>query len=371
MNITHVVENLNRGGLERMVLDLVRVQQAEGHRCQVLCLFEPGTLASELDGTGIPVHALRKRRGLDARALADLRRHIKAHATEVIHTHNAVAHYLAVLATLGLPFRSIVNTRHGMGALRRATRRETLYKLALMRTRAVAAVCEAARQDAVRRGILRPAKAVVVPNGIRIEAYVPASSEMRDRLLQTLQLPVRTYIIGSVGRLNQLKDQTTLIRAFREVHTQRSDTALVLVGDGELRDELQRQANEEGLTDHVRFLGDRSDVPELLQGLDVFALSSISEGYSMALLEACAAALPIIATDVGGNREIVHDGESGLLVPAQNPGALATALVALLDDPSLAARLGRAGRTWVELHGSIQAMAKRYLALYQGSGAQA
>jgi len=371
VNITHVVENLNRGGLERMVLDLVRVQQSDGHKCQILCLFEPGALASELDGTGIPVHALRKRRGLDACAVASLRRHIKAHATEVMHTHNAVAHYLAVLATLGLPFRSIINTRHGMGALRRATRREVLYKLALMRTRAVVAVCEAARLDAVRREIVSPTKAVVVPNGIRIEAYVPASCAMREQLSQMLQLPPRTRIIGSVGRLNRLKDQITLIHAFREVCIQRSDTALVLIGDGELHDELQQQANDAGLAGHVHFLGDRSDVPELLQGLDLFVLSSISEGYSMALLEACAAALPIIATDVGGNREIVRDGESGLLVPAQNPNALATALVALLDAPARAAGFGRAGRTWVERHGSMQAMAARYLAVYQDGAGQA
>ncbi len=371
MNITHVVENLNRGGLERMVLDLVRAQQAQGHRCQVLCVFEPGSLAQELDGTGIALHAFGKRCGLDLRALAGLRRAVRAHATEVLHTHNAVAHYLAVLATLGLPLRRTVNTRHGMGALARATRREGLYRAALRRTDVVATVCEAARQDAVRRGILPAAKVCVVTNGIRLETHAPGSPERRRDLRRQLGLPDTARVIGSVGRLSRLKDQATLIRAFAGVRARHADSALVLIGDGPLREELQCCAQDAGIAGNVHLLGDRSDVPVLLQGLDVFALSSLSEGYSMALLEACAAALPMIATDVGGNREIVRDGQTGLLVPAQDAPALAAALDRLLGDATLAAGLGHAARAWVERQGSLQAMAARYARLYAGEGATA
>lgn len=365
MNITHVVENLNRGGLERMVIDLVTLQQRQGHQCQVLCLFEAGSLAPELAASGVAVHACGKRPGLDLRALARLRRWLRAHATEVLHTHNAVAHYQSVLASVGLGIARVINTRHGMGANRRAARREWLYRRSLARTNVVVTVCEAARVDAVQRGIVPQAKARVVPNGIRVQAFEPASPECRARLRQVLGVSAQTRVIGSVGRLNWAKDQTSLIRAFAVVRRQLPATVLVLIGDGELRAELQQCALAEGVAEHVRFLGDRSDVHELLQGLDLFALSSLSEGYSMALLEACATALPIVATAVGGSGEIVRDGVNGRLVPASDPPALAAAMIDLLGDPMRAVALGEAARTWVATEGSLDAMAVGYAQLYR------
>jgi len=367
MNITHFVENLDRGGLERMVLELVKLQQRQGHRCQVVCLFEPGSQAHELRELGIPVNACDKRQGLDLRALARARASIRSHNTEVLHTHNAVAHYQAVLATCGLPMRQVINTRHGMGGLRRAERREWLYRRALGRTHAIVAVCEAARNDAVQRGIVPPEKTCVVPNGIRVERFQTASASMRRQLLQSLGLPSITRLIGNVGRLNWAKDQATLIRAFGHVHASEPDTALLLIGEGELRTELQRCVDELGLGGHVHFLGDRNDVQALLAGLDLFVLSSVSEGYSLALLEAGAAALPVIATDVGGNREIIRDGRTGRLVKASDVAALSEVMLDLLHHPAHALALGLAARAWVEQHGSLDAMACSYAELYQGS----
>lgn len=367
MNITHFVENLNRGGLERMVLELVKIQHGQGHRCQVVCLFEPGTQAHELDALGVPVSACGKRQGLDWQALGRARQLLRAHATEVLHTHNAVAHYQAVLAGCGLGMRHVINTRHGMGGNSRSGRREWLYRRALARTDVVVTVCEAAHHDAVARGIVPQRKVRVVPNGIHVESFRRASGDMRQRLRQTLGVSAQTRLLGSVGRLNWAKDQVGLIRAFRQVHDQQPDSALLLIGEGELRMKLQQCALAEGVASSVHFLGDRNDVHELLQGLDLFVLSSLSEGYSMALLEACAVALPIVATDVGGNREIVRDGSTGRLVPPSDPAALAAAMLALLQNPQQAATLGDAARTWVEQHGSLEAMAARYAGFYQGS----
>jgi glycosyltransferase involved in cell wall biosynthesis len=366
VNITHFVESLDRGGLERMVLELVKYQHRHGHCCQVVCLYTCGSLAHELDELGIAVTACGKRDGLDLAALARARRMVSTHATEVLHTHNAVAHYQAVLATCGLPVRQVINTRHGMGVNRRARRREWLYRRALMRTDTVVTVCEAARNDAIERGIVPSAKARVVPNGIHVDAFQTVSPRAHARIAQLLNLPENTRIIGTVGRLNWTKDQLGLIRAFRQVHEQHADTALVLIGDGELRASLQQGAKDEGVIDSVHFLGDRSDVRDLLQGLDMFVLSSLSEGYSMALLEASAVALPIVATQVGGNGEIVRDGVNGCLVPAGNPDALAQAMLGLLRNPQRAMALGQAARAWVERYGSLETMAMRYAQLYDG-----
>jgi glycosyltransferase involved in cell wall biosynthesis len=231
-------------------------------------------------------------------------------------------------------------------------------------THTVALVCEAARRAAIERGIAPAEKAVVVPNGIRVESFDIASSRAREQLRQMLALPAQTQVIGTVGRLNWTKDQAGLIRAFRLVHDRQPSTALVLIGDGELRAELEQCAAAEGIADAVHFLGDRSDVRTLLQGLDVFVLSSLSEGYSMALLEACAVRLPIIATDVGGNGEIIRDGSTGVLVPPSDPSALAQAIVGLLQQPARAQALADAARVWVRTEGSLEAMAERYAGLY-------
>ena len=138
--------------------------------------------------------------------------------------------------------------------------------------------------------------------------------------------------------------------------------------DGALRAALEAQCAALGLGDAVRFLGDRSDVRQLLQGFDVFALSSLSEGYSMALLEACASGLPIVATDVGGNSEIVVDGRNGLTVAPADGEALAGAIAALLREPGRAVRMGQAGRDWALREASIATMAARYDALYRDNG---
>lgn len=366
MNITHVVENLNRGGLERVVLDLVKLQQQQGHRCQVICLFERGALAGELDAAGIPVHACGKRRGLDFKALAQARRLIRGLPTDVLHTHNATANYLAVLASLGLGVRRVINTRHGMGGMQRWARSEMLYRSGLVCTDIVAMVCEAASAGAVARGLVPRRKLRVVHNGVRMGEFAVATPAMRERLRQLLGVSAQTQVVGTVGRLNWAKNQSCLIRAFRQVHAAQPDSALVLVGGGSLRSELEACAQAEGVADAVHFLGDRSDVHELLQGLDVFALSSVSEGYSMALLEASATALPIVTTDVGGNREIVQDDVTGCIVPPRDAAALAQAILGLLREPVRAARLGAAARAMMEASGSVEAMAARYAELYAG-----
>lgn len=366
MNITHFVENLNRGGLERVVIELVKTQVQEGHRCQLICLFAPGSLAQELGSSGVAVHACGKSAGFDFRALCCARRLMRAHATEILHTHNPVAHYYAVLASLGLPLHRVVNTRHGMGLMSRHTRRERLYRLALRRTDRIVVVCEAARRDAERQNVLPASKISVVPNGVRISDFPAASARAHDRLARILGASPQARLIGTIGRLNPIKDHANLICAFAQVRAQQPDAVLVLVGEGETRAELERQVDIAGIADHVHFLGDRNDVAELLQGLDLFVLCSTSEGYSMALLEACVAALPIVATDVGGSAEIVRDGVNGQLVPARDSDALAAAMVRLLTEPERADAMGRAGREWAQANGSLVTMSERYARIYAG-----
>jgi len=314
------------------------------------------------------VHACHKRSGFDAGAISRLRAWLRAVPGAVVHTHNANAHYHTVAAGLGLPLAKVINTRHGMGASRPGSRGEWLYRRTMARTDIVAAVCEAARARFAQQGVRPRERLLAVPNGIRVEAFSCASEERRVALRNALGLAPDVRVVGTVGRLNPVKDQATLLRAFARVHAASAGTALVLVGDGALRAALEAQSAALGLGDAVRFLGDRNDVRQLLQGFDAFVLSSLSEGYSMALLEACASGLPIVATDVGGNREIVAEGRNGLMVAPADEAALAEAMAALLNEPARAARMGQAGREWALREASIATMATRYDALYRDSG---
>ncbi len=373
LDIMHVVENLERGGLERMVIDLAVAQRAAGHRCRVACLFQPGALAHELETQGIQVYACYKRGGLDLGALRRLRAWLRVVPGAVVHTHNANAHYHTVAAGVGLRFSRVINTRHGMGAAQPRSRGEWLYRRTMRRTDVVAAVCEAARLRFAQQGVRPRAQLLAVPNGIRVEHFSCASEERRVALRNVLGLAPGTRIVGTVGRLNPVKDQATLLRAFARTHAALTETKhapaseLVLVGDGALRATLEAQAAALGIGDRVHFLGDRSDVRQLLQGFNLFVLSSLSEGYSMALLEACASGLPIIATDVGGNREIVVDGRNGLLVAPGREGVLSEAMTALLCAPERSAQMGLAGRDWALREASVETMAMRYASLYRGA----
>lgn len=378
--ITHFVESLNRGGLERVVIDLVRAQQDAGCRCQVVCLFELGSLAPELIELGVPVVSCNKRRGLDLRAILQARQFIRRHGTTVLHTHNAMAHYYAVLASGRLGLQCVVNTRHGMGITRAVAQRDSrrnswrnhrlewLYGKSMPFTDVVATVCETARQEFAQRPDVPESKVIAIPNGIRVDRFLPTSAESRKQLKDTLGLPQSCRLAGFVGRLDWAKDHATMIHAFRLVRNRLADSALVLIGDGPLKPELMKLAESEGIASRVFFLSDRSDIPELLQGLDLFVMSSVTEGYSIALLEACAAALPIVATKVGGNAEIVQDGINGILVPAREPIALADAIVTSLSNQEHALAMGQAGRNWALRHGSFKTMATRYADVYESHG---
>ena len=370
MRITHAVENLNRGGLERVVIDLASAQAAAGHDCQVVCLFEAGTLAPELADRGVRVVACGKREGADARALWRMRRALAAQRTEVLHSHNETPHYYAMLAGLGLGLRRVVNTRHGMGADSQASRRERLFRHSMRLADVSVAVSEAAGQRLANAGLVAERKIRVLPNGIHAESFRPRDPRLREQLATRLGLPPETQLVGFVGRLNWAKDLPTMVAAFARVCAQRNDdAALVLVGDGEERTEIEAAIADAGIGHRVFLLGDRSDVPALLPAFSVFAMSSVSEGYSIALLEACASALPIVATRIGGNVEIVAHGVNGLVVPPSDPGALAAALGQLLGDPGLAEQMGRAGRAWLMENATFDVMASRYLDLYaSGTG---
>ena len=347
-----------------MVVALASAQRARGHDVRIVCLWRRGALAARAEAAGIRVDCCEKRSGLDVQALRRMRRLLRESGADVLHTHNPMAHYYAVAATLGLGIRRVLNSRHGMGSGELSARREKLYRLALLVTDHAVSVCDAARQRFVAHGVMPAGKATVVRNGIDLSRFAPRSAAAGTRLRLALGLPEAAVLFGTVGRLNEAKQQVRLLHALRALLDAGVQAALVVVGDGELRGSLEADTDRLSLRDRVRLLGARSDVPELLAGMDVFVLPSRTEGYSLALVEASAAALPIVATAVGGNAEIVQDGVTGLIVPAGDDDRLVAAMRALAGDARKRESLGAQARAWALREGSLDAMCDAYLRLY-------
>jgi glycosyltransferase involved in cell wall biosynthesis len=275
---------------------------------------------------------------------------------ELVHSHNAVANYYAAAAILGTGI-TLVNTRHGMGA-GAAARKEQFYRLSLRRTTAVAAVCDAARRSFVSDNLAPASKLRVVRNGIDLGGLGTAASRAEARA--RLGLDAGAFVVGTVGRLNPAKNHARLVEAFAILHASHPGCRLVIIGGGSLQAAIEKQVTECGLGSAVLLAGDRGDVPELLPAFDVFGLTSDTEGYSVALLEAGASGLPCVVSDVGGNAEIVQDGATGIVVRNATPAGFAEAFDRLASGPDMRRAMGAAARRWVEQQGSVAAMARAY-----------
>lgn len=366
LRIVHVVESLDIGGLEHMVVALGAAQVKAGHQVGIVCLWFEGPLMAKAQAAGISVTCCNKHAGLDWRAIVSLRRALKAMKANVLHTHNAMSHYYAVAASLGLGIGSIISTRHGYGVSSVKARGEQFYKCAMSLTDHGVSVSQSLREHFVAKGIIPAAKAGVVRNGIELSGFVARSDARAVALRAELGLPLDAVTFATVGRLNEVKRQVDLLRALRVRLDAGDNACLLLVGDGPMRATLEQERDRLNLGERVRMLGARNDVPALLAAMDVFVLCSRSEGYSLALVEASSAALPIIATDVGGNAEIVAHEVSGLIVPPANGEALAAAMGRLYADAALRTQYGARAREWALREGSLAAMCSAYEALYRG-----
>jgi glycosyltransferase involved in cell wall biosynthesis len=366
VKILHIVESLDVGGLERVVLALSDWQRRQGHEVRIGCLFHRGRLADRAEQAGVEVFECGKQAGLDLTAVRRLRRELVRFRPDVVHSHNAVAQYYSTVASafLGVPVR--LNTRHGMGNTYASARLDLLYRLTARSTQYSVAVCDAAKNSFLSRGVFSATKARVVRNGIDLSPYTAQSPQGTDSAVGGTALPHdSTVVFGTVGRLSPAKNHLLLLEAFAQLVQQHSQVRLVIVGDGAMRSAIEQNVLRLHLQNSVTLLGERSDIVALLSSMNVFVLSSDTEGYSLALVEAAAAGLPIVCTSVGGNEEIVSHQVTGLTVPAADPGALARAMHTLAIDAKLRARMGQAGAAWAAAHGSLAAMYQAYLALYQ------
>lgn len=362
VRVLQVTHDLGVGGLPRVVATLVRHLDRERFDVSVLCLNDKGPLAEDVEAAGVPVLLLPGPKDRpDYLAFRRVRRVIRERGIEVLHTHNTQPFIDAGLAGLLAGVRTHVHTDHARDFPDK--RRYMLAERALSRIAyRVVGVSEDTCRKLARWERIPPERMSVIHNGIEGDRFDIRIDRRAKRA--EIGIPPDVPVVGVAVRLSEQKGLEYLLRALPAVHERFPGTVAVIAGEGPLEDDLRRLSRELGVVPHVRFLGVRADVAELLQVFDVYALPSLWEGLPMVVLEAMAAGVPIVAAEVGGVPEAVVQGRTGVLVPPRRPDALAAALVGLLGDPDRRRSYGAAARRRFRERFSAETMARGYEALY-------
>ncbi|MEM1030730.1 MAG: glycosyltransferase [Myxococcota bacterium] len=366
LTIAHVLLSLSVGGGERLALLLAAHQAAAGHRVLAVTFEEPpaGPLGEEFLDAGVEVRRIPKRRhGLDRALYPHLTAFFRRERITVVHAHNPVPLIYGALPAR-LAGARLVYTHHGPNPT--TPRRLVLRRAAGRLAHAYVAVSEDTREAALANREVDPGKLSVLINATDTARFHPDVARRRA-VRAAWGLGDDAVVVGSVGRLAAEKNHVLLIDALapRLGPTMR----LVLAGDGAEREAIAARAAALGVGDFVHRLGMVRDVPGVLNGFDVFALSSAWEGLPLVLVEAMATSLPVVATAVGGVVNVVVEGETGTLVPAGDVAAMRAALARLCDDPERRAAWGAAGRRRAERDYSVARLAAEYMDHYRVNSA--
>ena len=366
--VVHVVYRFATGGLENGLVNLINGLAPGAYRHVVVALTEVTDFRHRVQRDDVQFIALNKPPGHGVWLYPRLFRLFRALRPAIVHTRNLAALEAQVPAWLaGVPVR--LHGEHGRdvedldGSSRRHQRIRRIYRPFVSHYLALSRDLAGYLQERVG---VPPQRITLACNGVDSFRFHPADPGPAPQLPDCPFEPGRHWLVGTVGRMQTVKNQPLLAQAVvRAVDLEpalRSRLRLVMAGDGPLRAVALDLLASAGLANLAWLPGERADVPEVMRALDCYVLPSMAEGISNTILEAMACGLPVVATRVGGNAELVDDGVTGLLVPSADVDAMARALVLLAGDPGRAAAMGRAGRQAVEQRFSLQAM----VALYQG-----
>ncbi len=358
LRIAHLIECDGPGGAERMVADLAReLQEAGAHNLVLLPANGEGWVAQQLAGSGVAIEYFRLDRPVSFKCARWLTAVFRRYRIALAHCHEfSMAVYGAWAAwQAGVPH--VVTMHGGRYYAHRLRRRVALRAAIALGGRIVAVSHELARQ--LRRDLWLPASRITtITNGVR---YVPAA---RSTLREELNLASEDRLVLAVGNLYPVKGHRFAVEALALLRERHPNVYLAIAGRGETAEALRTQAEELGVARRLHLLGLREDVANVLAGADVFVLPSLSEGLPLALLEAMLSGCPIVASDVGEVRNVLADGEAGVLVPAGDAPALATALDKLLAAPTCARELATRASRRASLESPISRMVARYAAVY-------
>jgi len=367
--IAHVIYQLAVGGLENGLVNVINRIPEDRYRHAIISLNDYTDFRNRIKNPNVEVHVLHKRAGKDLRLYGKLWSLFRRLKPDIVHTRNLATLESQLPALLaGVPHR--VHGEHGRdihdldGTSRKYQLLRRLFRPLIQRYIALSLDLKRYLQEQI--GVPEH-KISHICNGVDTEKFTPANSQARAVLPGDFS-GADKIVIGTVGRMEAVKDQITLVHAFvrlvKEHPRGRESLRLIMIGDGALREPARALLEAAGLAEIAWLPGEREEVPDLLRAMDVFVLPSLAEGISNTILEAMASGLPIVATDVGGNNELVDQDTTGFLVPRADPAALADAIRVYVDDPDLRCRHGTDARKRSEDEFSLDTMVQRYQDIY-------
>jgi sugar transferase (PEP-CTERM/EpsH1 system associated) len=350
--------SLDVGGLERGLINQIREGLKLGERISVICLERLGALAPHLDEMGVQVFCLDKQPGLRLGLIGRMRQLFQRLRPNVVHSHQIGGLLYAGPAALSAGVPLTVHTEHGRENYDGSMRRRWLGRLSGLQAKRIFCLSEDMAAALHRNRIVSPKKVAVVPNGIDTGRF--QSRNQGPALRARLGIPPMAPVVGTVARLTEVKRQDVLLRGFARLKLAVPDAHLVVVGDGPLMDSLRQLAAHLGVASSVHFTGHQTEPETFYDVMDIFALSSRSEGMPQTIMEAFAAEVPVVASRVGGVPEMVEDGVSGLLFPDGGETALAQSLTKLIGNPDLGRQIRVAAKKRVEEQFDVRRMAADY-----------
>jgi glycosyltransferase involved in cell wall biosynthesis len=353
MRIAHVTLGLEMGGLEKLLVEFARHADRERFELYFVSLTTRGPLADEIEAAGWPVIAVNAPPGFRPRIALNLATLFKQLEIDAVHTHDdrPIIYGAPAARLAGVPH--VIHTRHGRSS-QLTQRQQLLVRLASRMTDRFVCVSNDAAVMSVRQGISRR-RIRTIWNGIDLERFTYAAPRVGGPVV-------------AIARLCPEKGIEYVLRAIAIADPEYPSIRAEIAGDGPCLPELIQLRQRLGLTAQVQFLGQVHDVPSLLQRAGLFVLPSLSEGISLTLLEAMASGVPVVATSVGGNPEVVQPNVTGLLIPAADPASLAAAIVQMMRDPTAVNAMAQAARRRLETLFDVRSMVAAYESLYECRG---
>lgn len=361
VKIFHLLNSFEIGGLEKLVFYFLKQTDFKDIAPVIGVLNGKGELKNEFESLGVPIYDFNLQPGIDLRVPLKIAKVLKKHRIDIVHTHNLGPHFYGSLAALLGRVRLKVHTEHGVtGVERHGSYSKNRY---LDRKRDYIVAVSSDVESFLKKNWRPRCNLVTIKNGICLpdSDYEPAKLRQAREMIGAGQ---DEKIIGHVGRLSDVKDQATLLKAFKILSSSIEDCRLAIIGDGPLLDELKNLAVELDIQSRVTFLGARNDVDLFLSVFDLFVLSSVSEGISVALLEAMARGVSPVVTSVGGNVEVVEDTVNGLLTMPGDAEMLARKAELLLSNNCMREKFGVNAKKTVFERFSLNQMVHNYNKIY-------
>ena len=364
LRILHVIHTLRYGGAQRYVADLVTAP-TDGIEWMVVGLGPPDTLVAELHAKGVRIARTLSSTPRDPTLPAKLRDLIRSENVHIIHAHGSMSPFWATLALRKLDLPLIVGINSEPAKARWLSRR-FLRPIGLKRADAVVCAAHAIRDQLIRLYPYAGPKSTVIYNCVDRNRL--RITKHREQVRRELKIPINAPVICNVANIWWVKGQIYLVRAMAQVIRQIPDAVAIVAGavtEEKVAEQLRKAIDELGLRDRFLFLGCRSDVPDLLAASDLFVLSSVTECLPVSIIEAMMLGTPVVATDVGGVRELVIDGRTGFVVPPRDPDALAAAIIRVLSSSELAAEFSREALAHIENIAAVEPVRAAHIDLYR------